>query len=794
MVIDRNALVIRKSTTRYTTERRSFSRRITLGSLVLGAMLWAVSAQAAVFTVNTTLDGNDGVPGDGVCDFSTVPPPSGLCSLRAAVEEANALGGPHEIHFSVGGGGLQSLDIIGPDAIEVTAGITIRGETQPGFVDDPLIHLDFAGGGNIPGLSVTGDDVTVRGLRISGFPLDGLGLSGADTHVENCWIGLDAGGDADANFRGIGISGTGHVIGDVQPNVIAGNSNGGVVISDMASNVSVAINFIGTDRSGTSAIGNGNLSPGIRIDGNASVIEGNLVSGNNNVGVWITGDGNTLAGNVIGLSQADALMGNGFAGVFVAEGADDNTIGGTTIFERNIISGNVANAFGQGGSGIFVAGASGTLILGNHIGTDSSGTLDRGNELHGVHLTQGGTTPSSNTTVGQLDAGGGGGNVIAANGTGVPGGHGIFIDRSDLTAVANNRIGLGAGGVPPALPNRGDGIRIVNSTGSLIGGPPLFGSGPNRISHNDGAGIAVLDPDASVGSQNTHGHWVDYNAIWRNGGLSIDLTLGALVNDGATPNDAGDADHGPNRLQNFPLVDNVSFNAGTGETTVSGTLNSTANTDFKVHVYDNEECEAPDFQGHAQTLVGEDIVTTNGSGTATFSVTTASPVTFPAAVAIVNDTDPNLSDTSEVSPCSVDLGTSGILGDLVWHDANGNGLQDLDEPGVPGVTVRLFDGLDDLAAETVTGADGHYRFTGLGTDTYQLEFEATDFSTPDTGTDDEIDSDVTLIDRTDAFTYTSGTVDLSRDAGLTTVDIVFADQFELAGVRHQPVGKNRAGR
>ena len=746
-------------------------------SLVL---LVSPAADAAVFVVNTTLDGADGVPGDGACDFSPVPPPSGLCSLRAAVEEANALGGAHEIRFNVGGGGLQTLDVNGPSPIEITTAVTIRGETQPGFADDPMIHLHFDGGGAIPGLSVTGAGVTVRSLRISGFTLDGISLTGFGTEVEGCWIGLDDTGAADSNLRGLGIAGSSHLIGGgAFPNVISGNFDGGVVIGATASNVTVEANRIGTDADGLVALGNGNASPGVRIDGSMNTVEGNLISGNKNVGVWITGDENLVTSNVIGLSEADAPLGNGFAGVFVAEGADDNVIGGTTIFERNVISGNMENDFGQGGSGIFVAGAARTSILGNYIGTDSSGTLDRGNELHGVHISQGGTTQSSETLVGVFDpATSGGGNVISANGNGVLGGHGVFVELSDLTTIAANRIGIGAGGVPSVLPNQGDGIRVVESLSSLIGGPPVFGPGPNTITQNDGAGVAILDPDAGAGSQNTHGHHINMNSIWQNGGLAIDLTLGALVNDGATANDSGDGDHGPNRMQNFPLITSVNYNAGTGETTVSGTLNSTSNTAFRVHVYDNDECEMPTFQGHAQTLVGEDFVNTNGSGNAAFSIVTTSPVTYPAAVAIVDDGDPSLADTSEVSPCDTGLGAAGILGDFVWLDVNGNGLQDLDESGVEGVIVRLFDDLGGLVAETETNAEGFYRFTGLASDTYELEFDATDFTTPDVGADDEIDSDVTVLDRTDPFAYTAGTVDLSRDAGLAIQSSIFEDGFE----------------
>ncbi len=55
------------------------------------------------------------------------------------------------------------------------------------------------------------------------------------------------------------------------------------------------------------------------------------------------------------------------------------------------------------------------------------------------------------------------------------------------------------------------------------------------------------------------------------------------------------------------------------------------------------------------------------------------------------------------------------LGDTVWHDVNGNGRQATDnsEPGVDGVTVRLFDAGGTLVATTTTAGGGKYLFSGL---------------------------------------------------------------------------------
>ena len=61
-------------------------------------------------------------------------------------------------------------------------------------------------------------------------------------------------------------------------------------------------------------------------------------------------------------------------------------------------------------------------------------------------------------------------------------------------------------------------------------------------------------------------------------------------------------------------------------------------------------------------------------------------------------------------------------GDKVWEDRNANGLQDAGESGLDGVTVRLYDASDTLVGATTTSGGGQYKFTGLTSGTYSLEF------------------------------------------------------------------------
>ena len=74
----------------------------------------------------------------------------------------------------------------------------------------------------------------------------------------------------------------------------------------------------------------------------------------------------------------------------------------------------------------------------------------------------------------------------------------------------------------------------------------------------------------------------------------------------------------------------------------------------------------------------------------------------------------------------VDTGC-GCIGNFVWFDANGNGLQDAGEPGINGCTITLFDasnnqvGLPHISTFNIGGQPGYYQFCGLTAGTYHLQ-------------------------------------------------------------------------
>jgi uncharacterized repeat protein (TIGR01451 family) len=135
------------------------------------------------------------------------------------------------------------------------------------------------------------------------------------------------------------------------------------------------------------------------------------------------------------------------------------------------------------------------------------------------------------------------------------------------------------------------------------------------------------------------------------------------------------------------------------------------------------------------------------------------------------------------------------IGDRVWRDNDNDGVQDMGEPGVAGVTVRLLDESGSVIATTTTDANGIYQFTGLVPGTYAIEVvlpTGFQFSQPDQGGDDALDSDVSFTTgRTVNTVLISGENDLTWDAGLVPLasigDRVWND---LNGNGVQEAGEN----
>lgn len=163
--------------------------------------------------------------------------------------------------------------------------------------------------------------------------------------------------------------------------------------------------------------------------------------------------------------------------------------------------------------------------------------------------------------------------------------------------------------------------------------------------------------------------------------------------------------------------------------------------------------------------------------------TSFSPVDQGADDTLDSDADPltgaapAVAVTSGQTDDTIDAGMvpdPATIGDVVWEDANGNGIQDAGEPGLAGLTVVLVDAMGNPVASTTTGAAGDYSFsTSPGTYEVQVMIPAGWLAAPsDQGSDDTLDSDLDAAGRTGLFTVAAGEIDTTIDGGLVQPAII----------------------
>jgi CSLREA domain-containing protein len=229
-------------------------------------------------------------------------------------------------------------------------------------------------------------------------------------------------------------------------------------------------------------------SDGVRIEsgadnntiGGSTANERNVISGNSN-GVGIRGSATTanqVQGNLIGSDDTGtADLGNSMYGVLVDD-APDNVIGGMAAGAGNVISGN-------DWYGVYIqgSGATGNTINGNLIGTDADGTADLGNSMDGLYI----YGASTNTIGGTTEAAR---NVISGNQGGVRIGGGTATGN----LVQGNYIGTDVNGTAD-LGNSNYGVSITAAPGNTIGGTAA--AARNIISGNGQYGIVINNPDAT---------------------------------------------------------------------------------------------------------------------------------------------------------------------------------------------------------------------------------------------------------------------------------------------------------
>ncbi len=457
--------------------------RIGLERLVAVAVLVAASVAAGAtpaaaqgiptITVNWHGDGSDANISDGQCATA-----DGYCSLRAAIENANALSGANRIEFDLQGSTPQTIKPASPLPPLYDADTIIDGYTQPGS----RANTDEGKSNAVIKVAIEATNQT-WGLRIesSGNTIQGLSVYGARTNIELFSDGADG-------------------------NVIAGN-------------------FIGTNPAGTyTKVNVVNLDSGIELThgpsqnriGLPTLAGRNVVAGYGAQGIRVNGgpsNQNRIQNNIIGFNPSLTGSLGGWVGIDVQWGAWGNLVGGLGQYERNVVGNQTYRA------GIDLShGALNNAVVGNYVGVlaDGSTTTDYSANKDGIVLKDG---PFNN--------------YIGHNVVGNSNNHGIrsYTRYNGPNIFDSNLVGVGV-----------DGSNIGNTNVGIFqnGYDQLLYN--NVVAYNGAAGIVSSNvnqgqqhhftPDTTERSQ------IRQNTYYQNGGLNLDLEpIGVNINDNGDGDD-----------------------------------------------------------------------------------------------------------------------------------------------------------------------------------------------------------------------------------------------------------------
>ena len=306
-----------------------------------------------------------------------------------------------------------------------------------------------------------------------------------------------------------------------------------------------------------------------------SVIRG-LVLNNYSSGIDIGegADGVRIECNFVGTNSAGTApqQSGGFSEGITVTDASNVVIGGPDPGQRNLISGSGDNEIEV--DAIF-SDVTGIVIQGNFIGTEVTGTtvitevdeaIDFGASLNGT---------ISGVLIGGVDHDEGvcnrACNVIAGAE------EGIQLSQTSGVTIQGNHIGVDVTGTV-VLGGVEEGIQINTSSGTLIGGTEP-GAG-NVIAGFEEEGIVIFGPESAPAVGNA----ILGNSIYGNGLLGIDL-MQVGVGTGPTPNDPGDADEDTNRLQNFPEINDISYDAEANQISLTYRVDSApTNSTYPIRV------------------------------------------------------------------------------------------------------------------------------------------------------------------------------------------------------------------
>lgn len=223
-------------------------RRVTRAAIFavapLGLLLPVATAcaPAPTFAVNSTVDADDATPGDAVCETATG---NGICTLRAAISEANAAGTHVEITVPPGTYPVKEAQSTPEDDVNAVGDLDITGDVRIVGTGMPVVDAYASAG--------------VRLVDVWGTAsIEGMKFTGGNAYD-------DVGGD----FRTFGSL---TLVGSVVAQGSALYAGGGVAV--LAGTATILRSFVGNNNAGAGA--------GVSVSGGAQLLVADSTFRNNN--------------------------------------------------------------------------------------------------------------------------------------------------------------------------------------------------------------------------------------------------------------------------------------------------------------------------------------------------------------------------------------------------------------------------------------------------------------------------------------------------------------------------------
>ena len=457
----------------------------------------APAAQGASPDIVVTSSGDqaDATPGDDTCATS-----GNVCTLRAAIETANQIGGPNTIVFNIAGSGPHTIIASTPlpDVNDNTGALTIDGYSQPGAAvnTDPYgsnasIQIEIQGNNSSTTLRITSKENTVRGLSFFGARINMM-LTGTNADGNRLF----------GNFFGTNAAGT------YENSIGVGGADTGVGV---LLQLGASQNTIGAP----------------------TLADRNIISGNGGYGLRINhgeSSENIIQNNVVGLNPQLTGKLRQWHGIDLQWWTWGNLVGGNGTLEGNLVGGQIFRA------GIeFSHGATRNLAIGNRVGTmgDGNSVSSFSGNTYGIALKD---DPRLNYVAD---------NVIGGNGVGIWGKHNYTTENH----FVSNRIGVGIEGA--AIPNTTSNVALTGVDDVWI---------DNIIANNMTAQISITNYLANQAHfyypSTTHGNELRQSQFHNNGSAQLNPYID-ITPAGANLNDPGDGDSGVHDMLNYPEITGI---------------------------------------------------------------------------------------------------------------------------------------------------------------------------------------------------------------------------------------------